>query len=232
MLVAMQRLILFAKRPRAGRVKTRLSPPLRPQQALGLYRAFLEDQLAFLGRFAPQRQIELCWDGPPEPGDLPGRAPAALRIAEQGPGDLGARLLRGFRRSRAERVECSVAIGVDSPTLPRGAVEAAFDGLASGAAAVSAPADDGGYVLIGLREPHAELFRDVPWGESGVMQATRERAATGGVALVELPGGYDVDDVGGLRRLQRELTDPACARRAPATARALALLDWSGNGVL
>ncbi len=105
-------------------------------------------------------------------------------------------------------------------------MDAAFGELERGARAVIAPAEDGGYVLLGMREPVAELLREIPWGAAEVTSTTRRRAMEVGVRLVEIEPWYDVDDIVGLQRLRRELLrEPSAARRAPATA--ACLVDWA-----
>ncbi|HKQ62949.1 MAG TPA: TIGR04282 family arsenosugar biosynthesis glycosyltransferase [Candidatus Polarisedimenticolaceae bacterium] len=224
----MERLILFAKRPRLGQVKTRLSPPLSAEQALALYRCFLADQLELLGDQARRRGAELCADGAWEP-ELDPPLPGAVAFATQGAGDLGERMLRALERAHREGSRATVLIGADAPTLPAATIDAGFALLDSGADAVVAPAEDGGYVLIGTRAPHPELFAEVGWGGPHVLAETRERARRSRRTLVELPGGFDVDDHAGLRRLREELRDPAARARAPATAN---WLDHAATSVL
>jgi rSAM/selenodomain-associated transferase 1 len=220
-------LILFAKRPRLGAVKTRLVPPLSPRQALDLYRAFLDDQIRFLREFAGPFGVEVCLDGPWDAAIGLGTPPAAIAVTEQGSGDLGRRLLRAFRRSREAENEGTIVIGADSPTLPANLVRLAFARLDDRAPAVIAPADDGGFVLLGLREPVEPVFRDVPWGGSGVFEATRANARAASVGLVTIDGWYDVDDGAGLDRLRAELRRDDGRARAPATARELARIAGS-----
>ena len=220
----MERLILFAKRPRHGKVKTRLAPALGLDAALELYSAFLADSVGLLLSQADGPQLELCLDGPwtAELGPVPH---GNLALTEQGPGDLGQRLHRAFARSHETGAARTVLIGSDSPTLPPERLSDALCALRGGAELVVAPAEDGGYVLIGMRAPLPELFLEVPWGEAGVMEATRLRAADHGIPIAELPAWYDVDDRAGLERLRAELADPAVARRAFHTARVLTKLD-------
>jgi rSAM/selenodomain-associated transferase 1 len=206
----MQKLVLFAKRPRLGRVKTRLAASLGEQSALGLHRAFVEDQLAFMLRFEEDCSLELCADGPWE-----GAVPAGIELTEQGEGDLGERMMRAIERFRG----ATVVIGADCPTLPVGHVDSAFRTLRQGAQAVVSPAEDGGYVLIGMNAAHRELFDGVPWGTAGVMETTRRRAVDSGLELAQIEGWYDVDDIDGLHRLNTELK--SSFERAPATARFL-----------
>jgi rSAM/selenodomain-associated transferase 1 len=207
---AMQRLILFAKRPRLGGVKSRLASSLGAEAALGAHRAFVADQTGFLLRFRESCSLELCSDGPWENG-----LPAGIAVTEQGPGDLGERMLRAFERSD----DVTVIIGADCPTLPAGHVESALRLLREGAQAVVSPADDGGYVLIGMSAPHPALFDGVPWGTAAVLETTRRRAEESGVQLAEIEGWHDVDDIEDLHRLRNELI--TSAGRAPRTARFL-----------
>ncbi len=221
----MQRLVLFAKRPRLGQVKTRLAPPLRPEQALELYRAFLDDQIRFLRSFRDRCDVELCLDGPWTADAALRRSVGDFRPTRQGPGDLGRRMLRAMERASRDGSRATVLIGADAPTMPASHVVEAFDELRRGAPGVIAPADDGGFVLIGLCRPEPALFREVPWGGPEVFEVTLERARNAGIDLRQLRPWHDVDDAAGLDRLRVELSQPTGAARAPETARLLARLD-------
>lgn len=216
----MRRLLLFARRPRLGKVKTRLCPPLEPEQALALYRGFLTDQLNLLRRCAADYRVEVWWDGPPDEPSLRGLNLARIAQREQPDGDLGQRLAYAF----GERDMPAVAIGADSPTLGRGAIDRAFAALSELRPVVLMPAIDGGYVLLGLWRLHTEVFQEIPWGGANVAEATLKQAARHGLRVEVLPHGYDVDDDAGLRRLEADLSHPEIAARAPATLRALRLL--------
>ncbi len=228
----MQRLVLFAKRPRLGQVKTRLAPPLRPEQALELYRAFLDDQIRFLRSFRDRCDVELCLDGPWTADAALRRSVGDLRPTRQGPGDLGQRMLEAVLRASRDGSRATVLIGADAPTMPASIVIEAFDELQRGATVVIAPAADGGFVLIGLGRPEPTLFREVPWGGPEVFEVVLERARAAGIEPRHLRPWYDIDDGAGLRRLRDELSQPMGARRAPATARAVARLDSSDPPVL
>lgn len=217
----MRRLILFGRRPRAGRVKTRLAPLVGSGPAERLYRAFLCDQLTFLRGFESFARVAWWTDGPLDPALDAGLPVEGLELRLQGRGDLGRRLARAFSTAAREGSAATVIVGADSPTLPASRVREAFRRLARGADAVLGPAEDGGYVLIGARGSRPELFRDVPWGGPAVAETTRRRAAAAGIALEETAPWYDVDDGPGLRRLARELRRARGAARAPETARAL-----------
>jgi rSAM/selenodomain-associated transferase 1 len=217
-----KRLLLFAKRPRAGKVKTRLVPRLGRDRALALYRAFLDDQLRFLRSLAGSYDVELWLDGVWSPIEGVDPRPEGLRLRQQCDGDLGRRLARAFATCHAEGASATVVIGVDSPTLPGRLVRRAFEALDGGDPVVLSPAADGGYALIGLREPVPELFREMPWSGPEIHRRTLERARALGLRVVELEPWFDVDDLAGLERLRRDLERPAATRRAPATARFLA----------
>ena len=219
----MKRLLLFAKRPRAGHVKTRLVPPLRPEQAVELHRAFVSDQIRFLHSFRDRAEVELWVDGEESDADPGFPDPGGIRVRLQGAGDLGQRLQRAFRRCADEGATATVVIGADSPTLPEDHVRDAFAQLERGADAVVCPADDGGYVLIGLLRPVPELFHEIPWGRSNVLRATLARAREQRLALRVLAGWFDIDDAAALHRLAAEL-DRSGPERAPATAHRVAAL--------
>jgi rSAM/selenodomain-associated transferase 1 len=228
----MRRLILFAKQPRAGHVKTRLTPPLTAEEALDLYRAFLEDQIRLVAGFAPEAAVELCLDRPEPDAFEATQLPPGVAASEQGGGSIGDRMRRALRRSLDRDGAATVIIGADAPTLPASRVRDAFRALERGAAAVIAPAEDGGYVLVGLSEPRDELFDRIPWGGARVMAVTLERAAASDVALELLPGWFDVDRYEDLQRLHRDMSAAATRRRAPSTARALERLARARGGVV
>jgi rSAM/selenodomain-associated transferase 1 len=222
---------LFAKPAQAGRVKTRLVPPLTAEEAARLYQAFLADAAITLGSGAPGWEWRVFSTDPEAqraawPPDVP--APAAWHAQEGA--DLGARLLAAFTRLRRDGAELSVIVGSDHPTLPRSAIERAFRALGD-ADLVLGPALDGGYYLIGLREPAPDLFRDIPWSTAGVFPRTLERAAALGLRVARTEPAVDVDrpeDLVVIRQLLDTLArsgDPTGAR----TRRVLAALPGAAG---
>lgn len=213
----MERIVLFAKRPDPGRVKTRLEATLGRAGALSFYRALLGDALDRLVQWREAGlDVEVCLDRVWTPNE---ETHAAIPRTSQGPGDLGARLLRAMLRCQEDGARATLVLGADAPTLPGEIVERALGALRSGADAVVAPADDGGYVLVGGTRAVPELFREVPWGGPGVLAMTRRRARRAGVELAEVDGWYDVDDASSLERLRTDLAIASFARLAPRTAR-------------
>jgi uncharacterized protein len=197
-------LVVFAKAPRAGAVKTRLCPPLSPAAAARLYRCFLLDTLD---------QVRAVDGITPVIAYAPRRARAFFaaaqprtRLLPQTGSDLGARMANAFARLFARGFEAVVIVGADSPTLPPGRLRAAIRALAADATdGVIGPSEDGGYYLIGLRAPCPELFVGVPWGTDRVLDDTRRKAERARRRLRSLPGWYDVDTLDDLRRLAAEL---------------------------
>ncbi len=217
----MRSLILFARVPRPGAVKTRLEPALGAAQALRLHRAFVLDQSRLLGEFEREGvRIELCLDGPwPDPPD-PLRP---IARAEQGPGSLGERMLRAFGRAAARGASLTAIVGADAPTLPRVLIEDLFAALASGSDAAVVPATDGGYVALGVRGPAPSvLFDGIPWGSDEVLAATLEVASREGLRLACGAPWFDVDRPEDLAVLAASCSrDPG---RAPETA--ALLREW------
>ncbi len=220
-----RRIVLLARVPRAGTVKTRLAAAIGDRAALTVYRAFLEDQIAFLASFPADHEVEWCADGDAGPDLATLVSRTRVRLSQQVAGDLGARLAAVFERESESGPSATVVIGADSPTLPSHLVEEALDQLTAVGGAVVVPADDGGYVLVGSCRPAPALFRDVPWGTALVLERTRERARAAGVDLAEIGGWYDVDDRASFGRLVEELARPTATLRAKSTARAI--LDLS-----
>jgi len=199
---------IFAKEPLAGKVKTRLAPPLEAGEATELYRLFLEETVAAMGGGA--WDLVLCYAGD---GAFFRRAFPGVRLLPQGEGDLGERLERALRSLLAEGYGAAALIGSDTPDLPPVLVERAFAALRR-APAVVAPSLDGGYVLVGERRHTPELFAGIPWSSAGVLAATRARATERGIELGEIDGWDDVDELASLRRFIARSPSSASARRA------------------
>ncbi|TXH74004.1 TIGR04282 family arsenosugar biosynthesis glycosyltransferase [Thiobacillus sp.] len=169
------RIIVFAKAPQPGRVKTRLIPALGEAGASRLAEWMLHHALetAWATDIGP---VELCIDSTTGSADWHGsQLPPGVETSAQGEGDLGARMARAARRSLDSRQRV-LLIGTDCPQLDAQTLrDAAL--LLDTHHAVMHPAHDGGYVLLGLSIFHSSLFADMPWGTSQVAALTRERFA-------------------------------------------------------
>lgn len=221
-------LILFARTPLPGAVKTRLSPPLSPRQVVALYAAFLEDAA---GAYVSSAGWVPVLSAEPDPDD-----PVLARIfappwrrERQAPGDLGAKLASAFVSEFGRGASSVLAVGSDHPAMPGKRIQEAFDTVSKGADAAIVPADDGGYCAIALSrrvEPEA-VFRGVPWSTPRTLAATVSNLRAGGWAVRTLAPSYDVDRPDDLERLRTDLEErDADAPDFPAaTARALRELE-------
>ncbi len=199
---------VMAKAPVAGRVKTRLTPPLAPEQAAELNKAFLRDTLANLGLAAAQCKADCVVSYTPvgQEAAFVGILPETTLLVPQRGDGFGERLLLTASDLFACGFGAVCLIDSDSPTVPTAEfVQAAR--LLRDQTTVMGRSDDGGYYLLGLCAPHAALFERISWSTELVAAQTAERAAEAGLALAELATWYDVDDARTLARLRAELAN-------------------------
>ena len=232
----------MAKAPRAGKVKTRLTPPLTAEGAQRMSAAFLRDiteNIALAARQAPvsgwvayaPQGLEGHFDGLLAAGtqlllaDGSGPAPDAVT-------GFGRCLLQAVEGLLARGFASACVLNSDSPTLPTAVLLRLARLLAApGERVVLGAAEDGGYYVLGMRRPHARLFADISWSTDQVAAQTRARAAELGLELVELPAWYDVDDREALHRLvagEPARADGLVPYAAPATAACVRELDIAG----
>lgn len=222
---ARRRIGIFFKSPVAGRVKTRLCPPLDPAEAAMLYAAFLADTLS-LCRGVAGAEITLFHAGESPTADpreaLPGAA--GLPWLPQAGDDLGARMAAALHTLLADGPGPvrALLVGTDHPDLPAGRIEAAFAALERNDL-VLGPTSDGGYYLVGLSRPIPGLFDGIAWSTEVVYLQQVERAAALGVTRATLPAWQDVDTPDDLAELRQRLTLSASLNPeiAASTRRAL-----------
>lgn len=195
--------MVFAKAPTPGRVKTRLAPALGEVAAAALYRQLAERTLS-TAVAAGLGQVELwCAPGTQDAFFLSCAERHGVGLRAQGEGDLGVRMAHALEFALAEGSP-GLLIGSDCPVFTPEYLRDAAAALANGDDAVFGPAEDGGYVLIGLaRGPAAPLFQDIAWGSATVMQETRARLARLNWRWRELATLWDVDRPEDLPRLAR-----------------------------
>jgi len=206
--------VLMAKAPVAGRVKTRLCPPLDPRESAALYACMLEDTAGEVSSL-PRVRRYLFLD-PPLAANALREAPfSAFEPFPQRGRDLGDRMrdaaATAFRRG-ARRV---VIVGADCPSLSAGTVRRAFRELREGADAVFGPSADGGYYLVGLARPDERLFRKFTWSTPTVLLDTVTRCRGLSIPFSLLTPGRDVDtgeDLLALGEWARTHARPACPR--------------------
>jgi rSAM/selenodomain-associated transferase 1 len=194
MMVSARSLLLFARLPVAGQVKTRLVPPYTPQEALQLHRALLSDSLDLLNRSASSASaasfLYLSESGVLD-AELSGKLGLASLALQRG-ADLGERLARAFQERFAAGARQVVILGSDAPHLPAEQILRAFQSLGKDELVVG-PARDGGYYLIGAARLHPELFRGIPWGTAQVYRETVRKARKEGISIASLPAWDDID---------------------------------------
>ncbi len=194
------RLIIFAKAPIPGQVKKRLMPVLGAMGSAKLHQEMLEQKL----RLTHDHQIaptELhCWPDKLHPYFQEAQIRYALQLHDQQGEDLGQRMAHSMQRS-IDRHRNVVLIGTDSPPLDSSYLTHAFQTLQDGANAVIGPAQDGGYILIGLSRFDADIFAEIEWGGRDVCNQTISRLERLSYNHVVLDTLWDVDRPEDLERL-------------------------------
>jgi rSAM/selenodomain-associated transferase 1 len=240
----------MTKAPRAGQVKTRLIPPLTPNEAAELNKCFLRDT-AFAISAACRRYP--VGDAAPTLSRAHRRAsrneavtanamaiavytpagterafddilPSSFSLLPQRGDKFGERLYFAAQDLFKCGFESACLIDSDSPTVPAENFATAVELLnTSDDRVVLGPSDDGGYYLLGLKRPHRQLFEEIEWSTERVLEQTIKRAAELELEVKLLPPGYDVDDAASLRRLSDELlAETASTNTAPHTRKFLA----------
>lgn len=186
-------LIIFARYPTPGQVKTRLIPRLGAGGAARLYRQMAEQTLHQALPLTTQRSLEIgVWYTGGEAAAMAAWLGPRVVYHRQPEGALGQRLQAAFARAFAQGHGAVVAIGTDCPDLDTALLAEAFDQLQHHPL-VLGPAQDGGYYLIGLRAPQPQLFQGIPWGSAAVLATTVERAHQLGLMPAYLATLRDVD---------------------------------------
>lgn len=191
-----QRLLVFARVPELGAVKSRLARTTGDARALEIYQAMLRDALQSIGVTTEQTTLEVMWAPTPIANGETLRAAFGDReLAMQTGHTLGERLAMAFsERFFFQRTMKIVAVGVDDPTLPRALIDDAFE-LLDSCEWVIGPAVDGGYYLIGCRAAafDVDVFDNIEWGTERVLPATIERIRSWQSSVALLPERRDID---------------------------------------
>ena len=215
-------LIVFARVPQLGQVKSRLAADLGPTRALAVYRRLLNATLATVAQFAQQAppaslnshshshshlnlhlnlQLHLCFAGDDSQRELADLAQQhRMTLSQQAGGNLGDRMASALNAALT-RGTPAVLIGTDLPTLQPYHLRWAFDALTVADAAF-VPVEDGGYGLVGLTRPADSIFADIAWSTDQVMRQTRERMVQMGLSWREGEILWDVDTRADLARWQ------------------------------
>jgi rSAM/selenodomain-associated transferase 1 len=207
------RILVMAKAPMPGTVKTRLGLP--PKEAADLQAALIRDTVEKARSLAPTTLAGAPADRLALISHL---LPDDVALIPQPPGDLGDRMLSGARTLFDTATDPVLLLGTDAPTLPADAIEAASSALDLRDISII-PSTDGGYVLLGLRRPVGAVFVGIEWSTEAVHRQTLERAGEAGLSVYEGDPWYDVDEPEDLVRLRWELA--ARPYLAPRTAKFL-----------
>lgn len=197
------RQLIFTRAPQPGRVKTRLIPRLGETAAADLHQRMLQRTVAqaVAGAICP---VQLWCSPTTEHALFAGLAEdTGITLYQQASGSLGERMLHAadIALTSARYV---ILTGTDCPGLDSVYLGTALRKLADGCDAVLGPAEDGGYVLLGLKKSEPLLFKDIPWGTERVLSITRERLQLLGWRYAELDTLWDVDRPADVARLATE----------------------------
>ena len=221
-------LLVLAKQPAPGRVKTRMVPPLSPQQACDLYCEMLQDVLITTSRIAVELGLApiLAVHPPRAASALARSAPTEFRIVPQRGADLGERMEWAIREAAASGADRILLRGSDSPILDREQIEAALLCLDE-VDLVLSPDLGSGYNLLGVRKPTPGLF-DHPMSSRTVLEDTLANAAALGIRAVVQRASFDIDTASDLDRLAAARASGCGASVAELCPRTLSFLDTEG----
>ena len=223
-------LIVFAKAPRAGLVKTRLSPPLTLEQAALCYDAMLGDVLEATLEDAARLDLEpvLAFHPPDAVPDMLKRAPAGYRLCHQRGRDLSERMANAFAEAGAAGAALAVLRGSDSPLVAHATIADMVSRLEAGADVVFTPDRGGGYAMVGQRRHVPALF-EVAMSTDRVLEETLALAARHGLDHACTQASLDVDRAEDLTCFD-EVSDPEALDRCARTVGLIA--EWRRGGVL
>jgi rSAM/selenodomain-associated transferase 1 len=193
-------LIIFAREPLPGAVKTRLAAEIGDHAAAELYETMLYDVLKTARQLSDVETIVFwaCEDA------------SFLRLAEkyrcnsrlQSPGDLGQRMQAAFEEMFANGCDVCCIIGSDAPDLPISYILEAYRLLAAQTDVVFGPSRDGGYYLLGLRQVWLKLFTNIPWSSADVLEQSLTAARDSELSTALLPEWQDIDTLEDLHAFQ------------------------------
>ncbi|CAN5224651.1 TIGR04282 family arsenosugar biosynthesis glycosyltransferase [soil metagenome] len=195
--------IIMAKVPQAGNVKTRLQNFLSPENCETLAESFLKDTVNKANSVC--ENVFIAFFPPHEIQKLKEILPAETNFIEQTGENLGDKMFNAFRFVFAGQTDSIVMIGTDSPTFSSAFIEQAFGFLEQNSEIVLGKTDDGGFYLIGLRVLRREIFEDVAWSSSKTFADVHENIKNIGLNLRQIPVWYDIDEKKDLMKLKNEI---------------------------
>lgn len=216
--------LVMAKAPRPGKVKTRLHPLLGPERCALLQAELIRHTVQLLAAQQVRTYLAYASTGPEDVTNIGGPPFDGVRLLTQRGADLGERLTAATAEAFADGAGPLLVIGTDAPALTSDHLSAAFAALEH-TDLVLGPALDGGYYLIGMRSPHTRPFDLDPtlWGTDQVLAATRARAAEHGLNVHLLPALRDLDTPEDAAALLADRSR-ACCGEGPPLPRSIAAL--------
>lgn len=216
-------LIIFAKAPIPGQVKTRLCPPLAPDEAATLHGTMVLDTLERSRNLLGFDRFLACAPSQQHPFFKAVGARQGVHLLEQVLGDLGIRMHQAFSTVFDSGYKSAVVVGTDLPTVHAELFRQALRGLADHDV-VLGPSVDGGYYLIGLNKPAVALFSDIPWSTDQVLPATLAKARDLNLSVELLTQQRDLDTLAELEYFIQETKGPGKKFISSRTAQVLKTL--------
>lgn len=209
-------IIIMAKQPRAGKTKTRLCPPFTIEGAAVLFEALLRDTIE-LAAGLEGIQLAIAISPPEARAYFSSISPPGTLLLPIEGANIGICLEKALEGLLERKFKKVIALNADGPSLPREYLVDAFRLLDSNDV-VLGPGEDGGYYLVGLKQMNADIFADIPWSTSAVLEKTLAQAAQSGLRTALTPTWYDVDIPADVDRLIKEINGLP-AGRLPYTRR-------------
>lgn len=197
-------LIIFARYPEKGQVKSRLARDYDEKFVADLYGHFVDDLLSTLGR--GNYCLKIAFHPPEKYGAMKERFGGSHEYMRQCSGNLGEKMRDAFQCCFTDQFRSVILIGSDCPDLDVEVIHSSFEALEKTADAAIGPAHDGGYYLIGFRADafHPGIFNDMPWGEPSVYRETMKKIESENIRIQLAPAWHDIDTRADLEALVRK----------------------------
>ena len=216
-------LIIFAKAPIPGQVKTRLCPPLAPDEAATLHGSMVMDTLERCRHLIEFDRYLACAPSKQHPFFKAMEARMGVHLIEQITGDLGGRMNQACQSAFDNGYKSVIIIGTDLPTVDSDIFRTALQALANHDVVIG-PSVDGGYYLIGSKKLSTELFSDIPWSTDQVLTLTQQKVQGLGLSLKLLAQQRDLDTISDLHMCIKEAQGPGKTTISSRTAQVIKTL--------
>lgn len=193
----------MAKEPKIGSTKTRLCPPLSPEEAANLYEALLRDTINTMAQL-DDVDLAIAITPPESRSYFEGISPPGTLLLPVTCSDIGDCLNQVINQLLEFGYQKVVALNADGPTLPISFIESGFE-LLDDNDLVFGPSEDGGYYMVGITQPRPQIFEGVAWSTPEVLSQSLEIAERLGLKVALTPAWYDVDTAADIERLRADL---------------------------